>query len=110
MADGLERDVYEIPRIQCEVQTSDKIRCKQCNDHTFLANCKACRNQKKYNADYNAAAHLRRAHFNPKKSHKAKGSDAGERREGNPGRFLDCPCLCGMSLYSRKSYGRIDFK
>ena len=37
-------------------------------DKTFLANCKACRNQKTYGAYYNAAAHLRRVHFSPNKT------------------------------------------
>ena len=47
-----------------------------------LLSCKACTQQKKYNAYYNAAAHLRRAHFRPKAKPRGKSSkvdDANKR-------------------------------
>jgi hypothetical protein len=47
-----------------------------------LSNCKACRNSKTYGANYNAAAHLRRAHFFPCKN---KRSGRGKVSEGRGG-------------------------
>ena len=57
--------------------------CKEMSPHgNFLSNCKACRNHKTYGANYNAAAHLRRAHFNPCKN---KRGGRGKKSEGRGG-------------------------
>lgn len=59
--------------------------CKDISpDKKFLANCKACRNGKRYGANYNAAAHLRRTHFNPRQRGRGRGVES-EKRGGKGG-------------------------
>ncbi|KAI1626304.1 hypothetical protein EDD37DRAFT_338937 [Exophiala viscosa] len=60
--------------------------CKDASvDGSFLSNCKACRNRKTYGANYNAAAHLRRAHFNPRKHRRGGRGIKSEGRGGMGG-------------------------
>lgn len=57
--------------------------CKDISpDGTFLANCKRCRNRKTYGANYNAAAHLRRVHFNPCETPKGGRGKVSQNRGG----------------------------
>lgn len=63
--------------------------CVQPNDNADhptptvpLASCKACKNQKAYGAYYNAAAHLRRAHFRPKDYNRGSKLVAGSQKRG----------------------------
>lgn len=60
--------------------------CKEADpNRNFLAGCKACRNGKTYGANYNAAAHLRRAHFNPCKNRRGGRGKKSENRGGMGG-------------------------
>lgn len=57
--------------------------CKDISpDQTFLSNCKHCREKKTYSADYNAAAHLRRMHFNPCETPKGGRGQMSQHRGG----------------------------
>ena len=67
----------------------------------FLASCKACRNNKSYGAYYNAAAHLRRTHFNKKqKGRKGKGKTDEKPRAGVSGG--DEPSMDVLKLWMKE--------
>lgn len=51
-----------------------------------LSGCKSCSQKKKYGAYYNAAAHLRRAHFKPKTRGRNKSTKTDEKSEKRGGK------------------------
>lgn len=70
-----------------------------------LSKCKACSQlKKKYGAYYNAAAHLRRAHFNPKPKGRGKGTKIDgklvEKRGGKGGG--DWPSMVELKRWMRE--------
>ncbi|KAL8734025.1 MAG: hypothetical protein Q9166_001786 [cf. Caloplaca sp. 2 TL-2023] len=75
-------------------------------EKTFLSRCKACLRGKRYNAYYNAAAHLRRAHFNPKpKGPKGKTPNEEQtKRGGSSGGEWPSMDVCKMWMQEIREY------
>lgn len=65
-----------------------------------LSKCKACLGKKQYGAYYNAAAHLRRAHFRKRAARGRKGEREGESRAGKGGG--DWPPMGELKHWMRK--------
>ncbi|KAF2676550.1 hypothetical protein K458DRAFT_282436, partial [Lentithecium fluviatile CBS 122367] len=80
------RGIHELDRHIARAHTIKKsfICVDASKDGKFLANCKHCRNKKAYGAYYNAAVHLRRAHFHPMKCRRRGKEKVGIRAGDDP--------------------------
>jgi len=58
----------------CITPTNGDLSQSAVSPAVLLSRCKACQQKKQYGAYYNAAAHLRRAHFRPKSKGRSKSS------------------------------------
>lgn len=64
-----------------------------------LSQCKACSQMKKYNAYYNAAAHLRRAHFMPKPKGRSKNKLDDSKRGSKIGEW---PTMAELKFWMKE--------
>ncbi|KAH9897176.1 hypothetical protein F4778DRAFT_783283 [Xylariomycetidae sp. FL2044] len=67
-----------------------------------LNNCEACRTDKKYAADYHAAAHLRRTHFKEPPARRQAGEKRVEKRGGKGGG--DWPPMSELKYWMKEVY------
>jgi len=76
-------------RRHIERQHTQRRKVWVCKDNSpdgkFLSHCKQCRSNKAYGANYNAAAHLRRTHFNPCRFKRGGKGKVSENRGGKGG-------------------------
>ena len=85
------------------------------NNHSVpivpISKCKACSQQKKaYGAYYNAAAHLRRAHFNPKTKGRSKSQQAiGNGTESSKANINEPSMLELKNHWMKEVEERVDF-
>jgi hypothetical protein len=76
---------------------------------TTFSKCKACSQQKKkYGAYYNAAAHLRRAHFKPKQRGRSKSAKVEEKTEKRGGKGGgDWPPMSELKRWMKEVYENV---
>jgi hypothetical protein len=72
-----------------------------------LSNCKACKKQRQFSAYYNAAAHLRRAHFRPKRKDRSKSGSGDDKRGGKGGG--DWPTMTELKFWMKEIEVPVDY-
>lgn len=96
----------QVKKFMC-IEPSDGIN-SQFQPVRSLSNCKSCLELKKYGAYYNAAAHLRRAHFKPKTRNRGRGSKVEEKLEKRGGKGGgDWPPMPELKRWMKEVYEHV---